>query len=210
MLILHDLSWLSVLLTFVQVSPDQVIHAPTPVKLLTDLHDKHTLVIGQEHRLDIAAEYPFSCVTDWSAWRVGEGVYNKLLLKWHTDFCGDKGPVLNFFCCFSKRLFQECECLLLQGVWKGFGTILHTWCYDVLKGNLIRSLCHFTYIYVFCCGMLQKGFRGFFLYHLKYLHLWCLTVKKGFERPSYFSHVPVVVLCSGHWGIFQIISYFLS
>ena len=36
-------------------------------------------------------------------WRVGEGVYTKLLLKWHTDFCGDKGPVLNSFRCFSKR-----------------------------------------------------------------------------------------------------------
>lgn len=35
-----------------------MIHAPTPVKLLRDLHSKHTLVIGQEYRKDIAAEYP--------------------------------------------------------------------------------------------------------------------------------------------------------
>jgi ribonucleotide monophosphatase NagD (HAD superfamily) len=43
----------------VQVSPDQVIHSPTPVKLLKEFHNKHVLVIGQEHRLEIAAEYPF-------------------------------------------------------------------------------------------------------------------------------------------------------
>lgn len=36
-----------------------VIHAPTPAKLLTEFHDKHVLVIGQEHRRDIALEYPF-------------------------------------------------------------------------------------------------------------------------------------------------------
>lgn len=58
--------------SFQQVSPDQVIHAPTPVKLLREVHDKQTLVIGQEHRLDIAKEYPFSanictgiCVCVW-------------------------------------------------------------------------------------------------------------------------------------------------
>jgi len=50
----------------IEVSPDQVIHAPTPVKLLRDLHDKHTLVIGQEHRLDIARELGFDnlCTID--------------------------------------------------------------------------------------------------------------------------------------------------
>lgn len=36
-----------------------VIHAPTPARLLTEFHDKHVLVIGQEHRRDIALEYPF-------------------------------------------------------------------------------------------------------------------------------------------------------
>ncbi|KAL8587131.1 hypothetical protein ACOMHN_026099 [Nucella lapillus] len=50
----------------IEVSPDQVIHAPTPAKLLRDLHDKHTLVIGQEHRLDIAADLGFTklCTLD--------------------------------------------------------------------------------------------------------------------------------------------------
>lgn len=43
----------------IQVTPDQVIHAPTPVKVLKDLHDKHTLVIGQEHRLEIAEDLGF-------------------------------------------------------------------------------------------------------------------------------------------------------
>ena len=44
---------------YLQVDPEQVIHSPTPVKLLKQLHDKHTLVIGQEHRIEIAEEYPF-------------------------------------------------------------------------------------------------------------------------------------------------------
>lgn len=50
----------------IEVSPDQVIHAPTPAKLLRELHDKHTLVIGQEHRLDIAADLGFTnlCTLD--------------------------------------------------------------------------------------------------------------------------------------------------
>ncbi|XP_076447828.1 haloacid dehalogenase-like hydrolase domain-containing 5 isoform X2 [Babylonia areolata] len=50
----------------IEVSPDQVIHAPTPAKLLRDLHDKHTLVVGQEHRLDIAADLGFTnlCTLD--------------------------------------------------------------------------------------------------------------------------------------------------
>jgi hypothetical protein len=42
-----------------QVTPDQVIHAPTPARLLTEFHDKHVLVVGQEHRAEIAKEYPF-------------------------------------------------------------------------------------------------------------------------------------------------------
>ncbi|RUS83265.1 hypothetical protein EGW08_008988 [Elysia chlorotica] len=44
----------------VNVPPEQVIHAPTPAKLLRQFHDKHTLVIGQEHKLDIAEEIGFS------------------------------------------------------------------------------------------------------------------------------------------------------
>lgn len=48
----------------IKVSPDQVIHAPTPARLLTDLHPKHTLVIGQEHRLEIASSLGFNnCCT---------------------------------------------------------------------------------------------------------------------------------------------------
>ena len=42
-----------------QVTPDMVIHAPTPARLLTEFHDKHVLVVGQEYRTEIAAEYPF-------------------------------------------------------------------------------------------------------------------------------------------------------
>jgi len=43
-----------------------VIHAPTPAKLLRDLHDKHTLVIGQEHRRDIAEDLGFenTCILE--------------------------------------------------------------------------------------------------------------------------------------------------
>ncbi|GFO29071.1 cat eye syndrome critical region protein 5 [Plakobranchus ocellatus] len=43
----------------INVPSDQVIHAPTPAKLLREFHGKHTLVIGQEHKLEIAEEYPF-------------------------------------------------------------------------------------------------------------------------------------------------------
>ncbi|XP_052250337.1 haloacid dehalogenase-like hydrolase domain-containing 5 isoform X2 [Dreissena polymorpha] len=46
----------------IQVTPDQVIHAPTPVKLLTEFHDKHVLVIGQEYRVEIAHEIGFTNV----------------------------------------------------------------------------------------------------------------------------------------------------
>lgn len=50
----------------VNVQPDHVIHAPTPAKLLNQFHGKHTLVIGQEHRLEIAEDLGFSnlCTTD--------------------------------------------------------------------------------------------------------------------------------------------------
>ncbi|XP_041349807.1 haloacid dehalogenase-like hydrolase domain-containing 5 [Gigantopelta aegis] len=49
-----------------KVTPEMVIHAPTPAKLLNDVHQKHTLVIGQEHRLEIAAELGFTnlCTLD--------------------------------------------------------------------------------------------------------------------------------------------------
>lgn len=43
----------------IQVTADQVVHSPTPARLLTDLHDKYVLVVGQEHRVDIVKEYPF-------------------------------------------------------------------------------------------------------------------------------------------------------
>nr|XP_022300557.1 haloacid dehalogenase-like hydrolase domain-containing 5 isoform X2 [Crassostrea virginica] len=45
-----------------QVVPDMVIHAPTPARLLTEFHDKHVLVIGQEHRRDIALDIGFKNV----------------------------------------------------------------------------------------------------------------------------------------------------
>ena len=57
-----------------------VIHAPTPAKLLNDIHEKHTLVIGQEHRLEIAEEYPCTehlemfTVNSWGS-RGGGGVH---------------------------------------------------------------------------------------------------------------------------------------
>ncbi|XP_069141469.1 haloacid dehalogenase-like hydrolase domain-containing 5 isoform X2 [Argopecten irradians] len=44
----------------IPVSPSQVIHAPTPARLLTDFHDKHVLVIGQEHRQEIAEDIGFT------------------------------------------------------------------------------------------------------------------------------------------------------
>ncbi|CAG5123542.1 unnamed protein product, partial [Candidula unifasciata] len=44
----------------IDVSPDHVIHAPTPAKLLREFHNKHTLVIGQEHRLEIAKDLGFT------------------------------------------------------------------------------------------------------------------------------------------------------
>ncbi|XP_052251772.1 haloacid dehalogenase-like hydrolase domain-containing 5 isoform X1 [Dreissena polymorpha] len=46
----------------IQVTPDQVIHAPTPMKLLTKFHDKHVLVIGQEYRVEIAHGLGFTNV----------------------------------------------------------------------------------------------------------------------------------------------------
>jgi len=50
-------SWLDI-----PVSPDQVIHAPTPAKLLTEFHNKHVLVVGQEHRVEIAKDLGFTKV----------------------------------------------------------------------------------------------------------------------------------------------------
>ncbi|XP_021370280.1 haloacid dehalogenase-like hydrolase domain-containing 5 isoform X1 [Mizuhopecten yessoensis] len=44
----------------IPVSPDQVIHAPTPARLLTEYHDKHVLVVGQEYRQEIAKDIGFS------------------------------------------------------------------------------------------------------------------------------------------------------
>lgn len=46
----------------IQVTPDQVIHAPTPARLLTEFHDKHVLVVGQEHRVEIAKDLGFTNV----------------------------------------------------------------------------------------------------------------------------------------------------
>ncbi|XP_013073010.2 haloacid dehalogenase-like hydrolase domain-containing 5 isoform X2 [Biomphalaria glabrata] len=44
----------------INITPEQVIHAPTPAKLLKEFHSKHTLVIGQEHRKEIAADLGFT------------------------------------------------------------------------------------------------------------------------------------------------------
>ncbi|KAJ8301677.1 hypothetical protein KUTeg_020664, partial [Tegillarca granosa] len=46
----------------IPVSPDMVIHAPTPAKLLTEFHDKHVLVVGQEHKREIAEDIGFTNV----------------------------------------------------------------------------------------------------------------------------------------------------
>lgn len=46
----------------IQVTPDMVIHAPTPARLLTEFHDKHVLVVGQEYRTEIAADLGFTNV----------------------------------------------------------------------------------------------------------------------------------------------------
>ncbi|XP_052780881.1 haloacid dehalogenase-like hydrolase domain-containing 5 isoform X2 [Mya arenaria] len=46
----------------IQVALDQVIHAPTPARLLTEFHNKHVLVIGQEHRVEIANDLGFTQV----------------------------------------------------------------------------------------------------------------------------------------------------
>lgn len=44
------------------VTPDMVIHAPTPARLLTQYHNKHVLVIGQEYRTEIAEDIGFTNV----------------------------------------------------------------------------------------------------------------------------------------------------
>ncbi|KAH9504983.1 Haloacid dehalogenase-like hydrolase domain-containing 5 [Bulinus truncatus] len=46
----------------INITPEQVIHAPTPAKLLKEFHSKHTLVIGQEHRREIAEDLGFTNV----------------------------------------------------------------------------------------------------------------------------------------------------
>ncbi|XP_059139166.1 haloacid dehalogenase-like hydrolase domain-containing 5 [Physella acuta] len=46
----------------INVTPEQVIHAPTPAKLLSEFHGKHTLVIGQEHKREIAEDLGFKNV----------------------------------------------------------------------------------------------------------------------------------------------------
>lgn len=47
----------------IQVTPDMVIHAPTPARLLTEFHDKHVLVVGQEYRTEIAEDLGFTNVS---------------------------------------------------------------------------------------------------------------------------------------------------
>lgn len=50
----------------IKVDPKQVIHAPSPLQLAFDLHDKRALVIGQEYRIEIVNELGFKdvCTTD--------------------------------------------------------------------------------------------------------------------------------------------------
>ena len=43
----------------IQVSPEQLIQAPTPLKIFKHIHDKHCLILGQGKLKDIAEEYPF-------------------------------------------------------------------------------------------------------------------------------------------------------
>ncbi|KAL3851957.1 hypothetical protein ACJMK2_015647 [Sinanodonta woodiana] len=43
----------------IKVTPDMVIHAPTPARMLKEFHTKHVLVIGQEHRKEIAEDLGF-------------------------------------------------------------------------------------------------------------------------------------------------------
>ncbi|XP_064605136.1 LOW QUALITY PROTEIN: haloacid dehalogenase-like hydrolase domain-containing 5 [Liolophura sinensis] len=44
----------------IDVTPDMVIHAPTPCKVLTEYHDKLVLVIGQDNRKEIANDLGFN------------------------------------------------------------------------------------------------------------------------------------------------------
>lgn len=46
----------------ITVLPEHVIVAPTPVKLLREFHQQHTLVIGQEHKREIAHDLGFKNV----------------------------------------------------------------------------------------------------------------------------------------------------
>lgn len=43
-----------------KVTSEMVIHAQSPLSVMTDLHEKFVLVIGQEHAQEIAKEYPLS------------------------------------------------------------------------------------------------------------------------------------------------------
>ncbi|KAL3851958.1 hypothetical protein ACJMK2_015648 [Sinanodonta woodiana] len=43
----------------IEVTPDMVIHAPTPARMLKEFHTKHVLVIGQEYRKEIAEDLGF-------------------------------------------------------------------------------------------------------------------------------------------------------
>ncbi|CAL1531710.1 unnamed protein product [Lymnaea stagnalis] len=46
----------------ITVLPEHVIVAPTPVKLLREFHDQYTLVIGQQHKCEIAHDLGFKNV----------------------------------------------------------------------------------------------------------------------------------------------------
>ena len=48
------------------MSPDQVIHAQSPLKVFTQYHNKHTLFVGQGAIHDIAQELGFTniCTLD--------------------------------------------------------------------------------------------------------------------------------------------------
>ncbi|XP_052823424.1 haloacid dehalogenase-like hydrolase domain-containing 5 [Octopus bimaculoides] len=54
-------SWLGI-----DVTPDMVVHSPTPLKIMEDLHDKHILLVGQGPVRDVALELGFTnyCLLD--------------------------------------------------------------------------------------------------------------------------------------------------
>ena len=47
-------------LSLLKVTPDQMIQAPGPLEMFTDLHDRYCLIVGQGNIFDIAREYPLS------------------------------------------------------------------------------------------------------------------------------------------------------